>query len=80
VRGPLAIRVAYPGPDRVVDARDSSFLYGTVGTGDATLTVNGAPARVWPNGAWIAWVALPSDSVMSFHLVARAGGDSAVLE
>ena len=80
VRGPLAIRVAYPAPGRAVDARDSSFLYGTVGSGDATLTINGAPVRVWPNGAWIAWVALPADSVMSFHLVARAGADSAVLE
>jgi N-acetylmuramoyl-L-alanine amidase len=63
-----------------VDARDSSFLYGTVGTGDATLTIDGAPVRVWPNGAWIAWVALPADSVMRFRLVARAAANSAVLE
>jgi N-acetylmuramoyl-L-alanine amidase len=80
VRGPLAIRVAYPGPDRAIDARDSSFLYGTVGTGEATLTVNGAPVKVWPNGAWIAWVALPPDSVMSFRLVARTAADSAALD
>jgi N-acetylmuramoyl-L-alanine amidase len=81
VRGPLSIRVAYPAPDRAVDARDSSFLYGTVGTGDATLSINGAPVRVWPNGAWLAWVALPADSVMSFHLVARTTpADSAVLD
>jgi N-acetylmuramoyl-L-alanine amidase len=80
VRGPLVIRVAYPAPARAVEARDSSFLYGTVGTGDATLTVNGTPVRVWPNGAWIAWVALPADSVMLFRLVARTASDSAVLE
>jgi N-acetylmuramoyl-L-alanine amidase len=80
VRGPLAIRVAYPAPGRAVEARDSSFLYGTVGTGDATLTINGAPVRVWPNGAWIAWVALPADSVMTFRLVARGAADSVVLD
>jgi N-acetylmuramoyl-L-alanine amidase len=80
VRGPLAIRVAYPAPSARIEARDSSFLYGTVGTGDATLTINGAPARVWPNGAWLAWVALPPDSVMRFRLVARAAADSAVLD
>ena len=38
VRGPLQIRVVYPPPDAVVSARDSSFLLGSVGTGDATLT------------------------------------------
>jgi N-acetylmuramoyl-L-alanine amidase len=76
----LVIRVAYPAPTRAVEARDSSFLYGTVGTGDATLSVNDVPVRVWPNGAWIAWVALPADSVMRFRLVARTATDSAVLE
>jgi N-acetylmuramoyl-L-alanine amidase len=80
VRGPLDIRVAYPGPTVRVAAHDSSFLYGSIGSGDATLTVNGAPARVWPNGAWLAWVALPPDSVMQFRLVARTSRDSARLD
>ena len=80
VRGPLAIRVAYPGPSVEVAARDSSFLYGSVGSGDATLTVNCVPARVWPNGGWLAWVALPPDSLMQFHLAAHTPGDSARLD
>lgn len=80
VRGPLDIRVMYPGAGARVAARDSSFLYGSVGSGDATLTINGAPARVWPNGAWLAWVALPPDSLMRFRLVARAPRDTAALE
>ena len=42
VRGPLDIRVVYPGPAVRVAARDSSFLYGSLGSGDATLTINGA--------------------------------------
>lgn len=77
--GPLAITVVYPPADAVVDARDSSFLFGSVGAGDARLTINDAPVRVWPNGAWLAWLPLPADSVMQFRLVARAATDSAEL-
>ena len=77
--GPLALTVVYPGPDAVVDARDSSFLFGSTGTGQAELTINGQPVRVWPNGAWLAWLALPSDSAMRFQLVARTATDSAQL-
>jgi N-acetylmuramoyl-L-alanine amidase len=80
VRGPLRIRVVYPQPDAVVRARDSSFLLGSVGTGDATLTINGHPVTVWPNGAWLAWVPLPNDSLMRFHLVARSPTESAELD
>jgi N-acetylmuramoyl-L-alanine amidase len=79
-RGPLQIRVVYPPPDAVVRARDSSFLLGSVGTGDATLTINGYPVRVWPNGAWLAWIPLPPDSLMRFHIVARTPAESAELE
>ncbi len=77
VHGPLAIAVAYPDSGRVA-ATDSTFLYGTVGDGRATLTIDGQPARVAANGAWIAWIALPRDSSFVLHLVARRGPDSAV--
>lgn len=77
--GPLDIRVTYPDTADLVDARDSSFLFGTVGTGLASLTINGAPVRVWPNGAWLAWVALPPDSIMRFDLVAHTPSDTARL-
>jgi N-acetylmuramoyl-L-alanine amidase len=80
VRGPLAIRVMYPAPDAVLQIRDSSFLFGTAGSGDARVTVNGQPARVWPNGAWLAYVALPLDSVMPIRIEARTTADSAVLD
>ena len=42
-------------------------------------TINGQPVRVWPNGAWLAWIAIPPDSVMHFTLSARTAADSAVL-
>lgn len=70
VIGPIQLVVRYPAPGAVIDARDSSFMFGSAGTGDAALTINGAPVRVAPNGAWLAWVALPPDSVMRFELVA----------
>ncbi len=79
VRGPLALTVVYPPADAVVDAPDSSFLLGTTGAGDAELTINGVRVQVWPNGAWLAWLPLPRDSVMQFHLLARTSRDSAEL-
>jgi N-acetylmuramoyl-L-alanine amidase len=71
VIGPLDLVVRYPAAGAVIDAPDSSFMFGSTGSGDAVLTINGAPVRVAPNGAWLAWVALPRDSVMRFELVAR---------
>ncbi len=80
VRGPLALRVVYPPPDAVLQVRDSSFLFGTAGSGDAEVTIDGQPARVWPNGAWLAYVALPLDSIMRLRIEARRGAESASLE
>lgn len=78
--GPLRIQVVYPPPDAVVRAKDSSFLLGSVGTGDATLTINGYPVKVWPNGAWLAWIPMPPDSLMRFHLVATTPAESVELD
>lgn len=58
-------------------ARDSTFLFGSVGRGDAALQVNGRPVPVYPSGGWIAWVGLPDDSVAHFDLVATSGRDTA---
>lgn len=74
--GPITIRVVYPPPGSAIEARDSSFLLGSVGTGNATLTINGAPVQVHPNGAWLAWVALPPGDTLRFDLIARTATDS----
>lgn len=74
--GPIAVRVVYPPSGAVVDAGDSTFLLGSMGTGDATLTLNGHPVPVAPNGAWLGWIPLPRDSVMAIELVARSPRDS----
>ena len=76
VHGALNLRVFYPPPDAVVEVRDSSFLLGTAGTGDARLTINGTPVHVWPNGAWLAWLPFPHDSLMQFQLEAHTPTDS----
>ena len=78
-RDPLAVRVVYPAPEDFVRVTDSSFLLGSVGSGDTRLTINGTPVRVWPSGAWLAWVPFPPDTVIRFRIEATRQGDSAVL-
>ncbi len=70
VAGPLRLAVQYPSPNALVAARDSTFLLGRTGHADAALTVNGAPVRVLPNGAWLAWVAMPPRTAPRFDVVA----------
>lgn len=72
--GPLRLRVQYPQPNALIAARDSTFLLGSTGHGDARVTVNGAPVRTLPNGAWLAWVAMPPRSAPRFEIVATLPG------
>src|SRR5205823_1565757 len=85
--GPLRIRVVYPKEDHRVMAqdslliyaadpiasRDSAFVFGSVGRGDARLTVNGVDVPVYPTGSWLAWLPLPDDTIARFGLVASVG-------
>ena len=78
-REPLTVRVVYPAPEDVVRVTDSSFLLGSVGSGDVRLTINGTPVKVWPDGGWLAWLPFPPDTVIRFRIEASRQGDSAVL-
>lgn len=80
VEGPLAPRVTYPAANAAISVRDSNFIFGTVGNGHATLTINGAPVKVAPNGEWVAFLPVPPAASPSYHLVARLNADSAVLD
>lgn len=80
VEGPLAPRVTYPPANSAISVRDSNFIFGTVGNGHATLTVNGAPVKVAPNGEWVAFLPVPPATSPSYHLVAHLNADSAVLD
>jgi N-acetylmuramoyl-L-alanine amidase len=76
VTGPIAISVVYPRPGALITSRDSNFILGSVGTGDATLTINGTPVPVSPNGAFLAWLPVPDSATSRYDLVAAAGTDT----
>ena len=77
VDGPLAIRVVYPSANAVVTSRDSNFIFGSIGSGRATLTINGVAARVYPNGAFMTYLVNPPADTPRYELVATRGADTA---
>jgi N-acetylmuramoyl-L-alanine amidase len=79
VDGPLGIHVQYPAANALVEARDSSFIFGHVGNGRATLEINGIAVRVHPNGSYLAFLPLPRSDSARFDLVATLGPDTARL-
>ncbi len=62
-----------------IQSRDSAFIFGGAGRGDAVVKVNGRPTPVFPSGGWIAWLPLPDDTVARYDIVASAAGDTARL-
>ena len=75
--GPLHINVIYPPAGTLIGSRDSNFVFGSVGNGHAGLTINGTLVPVWPNGAFIGWVANPSVEAQAYTLVAYTDKDTA---
>ncbi|PYO49917.1 MAG: hypothetical protein DMD72_03695 [Gemmatimonadetes bacterium] len=78
-RGPLQITVTYPKPDQMLTVRDSNFIFGSVGTGDAALRINGVAVPVYPNGAFMGWLPVPPDSAPHYEILARNPTQSARL-
>jgi N-acetylmuramoyl-L-alanine amidase len=76
VRGPLAVRVVHPTEGLLLGV-DSTFVFGSVGSGDAALTINGVRVPVAANGAFLAWLPVPSARSPRYELVASAGRDTA---
>jgi N-acetylmuramoyl-L-alanine amidase len=75
--GPLRISIVYPDSLTRVEVEDSSFVFGSLGDGAATLRINGASVPVAPNGAWLAWIPFRGDSLVTLLLEARTATDSA---
>ena len=75
--GPLALKVVYPRPKQLIAVRDSTFLLGAVGSGQASLTINGAQVAVNPNGSFLAWLPVPPRENFRYDLVAALRGDTA---
>ena len=79
VTGPLSMYVEYPDSLQRITARDSNFVFGTIGTGDATLIIDGEFVEVEPNGAFLAWLPVPAairGDTAVYHLVARRGAET----
>lgn len=79
VTGPLSVYVEYPDSLQRITARDSNFVFGTVGTGDATLIIDGEFVEVEPNGAFLAWLPVPAAArgdTAEYRLVARRGAET----
>lgn len=66
---PVHISVAYPVPGQWRPAVDSNFVFGTVGNGNASLTINGTQIPLAKNGAFLAFLPMPKDGV--YHLYAE---------
>jgi N-acetylmuramoyl-L-alanine amidase len=79
VEGPLAIKSIYPGANQSIGVRDSNFIFGNIGNGKATLTINGVNVPVAPNGTYVAYLAVPPASAPRYEFVARTATDSAKL-
>lgn len=77
--GPLAIKVIYPPADHLIQSRDSNFVFGSIGNGEAGLTINGTLTPVWPNGSFMAWLPNPPADNPAYEIVARTPTDSARL-
>lgn len=77
VTGPLEIKVVYPTAGQVVQSKDSNFIFGSVGNGDAALSINGVPTPVWPNGSFMGWLPNPPPGVARYDLIAATATDTA---
>src|SRR5512140_1137048 len=78
VDGPLQLRVVYPPAGARLAVRDSNFIFGAIGSGRASLTINGAPVQVAPNGAFLAYLPVPADGV--YRLQAAKGAETGAIE
>jgi N-acetylmuramoyl-L-alanine amidase len=76
VQGPLAPRVVYPRAEQMIASPDSTFVFGSLGNGRATLNINGQPVRVWPNGTFLGFIPNPPPTDPIYHLVAAVGADT----
>lgn len=79
VDGPLALKVVYPRRNAVISSRDSNFIFGSVGNGNAGVRINGDLVPVWPNGAFLGWVPNPPPDSQWYDVVAYTLTDTASL-
>ena len=76
VGAPLDIRIRYPADNQLITSRDSNFVLGSIGTGDARLTINGTPVTVAANGAFLAWLPNPPVALPRYDVLVARGADT----
>ncbi len=74
VDGPLNLHVVYPSSNQLLTVRDSNYIFGSTGTGLARLRIDGADVPVLPNGAFLAWLAVPAGDSPRYELLATRNG------
>jgi N-acetylmuramoyl-L-alanine amidase len=76
----MALRIVYPPEGSTIAARDSNFIFGSVGSGAASLRINGQTVQVHPNGSFLAFLPVPLAQEGQYELVATQGADTLLLE
>jgi N-acetylmuramoyl-L-alanine amidase len=74
--GPLDLNVVYPEADELISTPDSNWVMGSVGHGRAWVTVNGRTARVFPNGSFLAFLAVPPAGEARYDIAAWLDADT----
>ncbi|HEU4562799.1 MAG TPA: N-acetylmuramoyl-L-alanine amidase [Longimicrobium sp.] len=74
--GALVIDVVYPAEGAELTAADSNFIFGSVGNGQARLTINGQPVEVAANGAFLGFLPVPPNGVYTLVAEVRSGGQT----
>ncbi len=77
VDGPLSVHVVYPSPNQQLTVRDTNYIFGSVGSGSANLTIDGFDVPVLPNGAFLAWIPVPPADNPRYELHATKGAETA---
>ncbi|MDP1892383.1 MAG: hypothetical protein Q8K55_15965, partial [Gemmatimonadaceae bacterium] len=73
VTGSLVPDLVYPAEGQLLSVRESTFVFGNVGNGDALLTINGAPVTVNPNGSFMAFLPVPADTAYRLRAMLPTG-------
>jgi N-acetylmuramoyl-L-alanine amidase len=69
----------FPSANEAISVRDSNFIFGSVGNGHATMTINGTAVPVAPNGTFLAYLPVPPPTDPRYDVFVRNGADSARL-
>jgi N-acetylmuramoyl-L-alanine amidase len=78
IDGPLDLRVSYPREGAALTTRANNFIFGSAGSGAASVWINDQAVEVHPNGGFLAFIPVPPDGV--YRLRATRGDEAASLE